>query len=331
LYKNNFIKVYLLLDFKKNYGGGFKFLSFLKFSLLKKKLLEKNILKAKFILLNSHHNFVKIIFFKFFYPKKIFIHRVDGPISSYMDKHDMRDDLVNIINKHVADATIYQSNWSKKKHLNLNYNSNKLSKVIYNCADSRFFFNKNNKKKKNSIIICSFSNNINKGFKYYSYLDNNLNFNKYSVTFVGNTFVKFKNIKTIPVQTSRKLGSIFNKHSIYLTASKNDPCSNSLLEALACKLPSIVLNSGGHPEILKKRGYVFNSEIEMLNKIHSLKSKYKEIKNINFDKEYNSCFHYMNFIKYINDLSCAGKVTPKKINFFKLLYILATFYFYKII
>ena len=162
-------------------------------------------------------------------------------------------------------------------------------------------------------------------------MDNNLNFNKYSVTFVGNTFVKFKNIKTIPVQTSRKLGNIFNKHSIYLTASKNDPCSNSLLEALACKLPSIVLNSGGHPEILKKRGYVFNSEIEMLNKIHSLKSKYKEIKNINFDKEYNSCFHYMNFIKYINDLSCAGKVTPKKINFFKLLYILATFYFYKII
>ena len=156
MYKNNFIKVYLLLDFKKNYGGGFKFLSFLKFSLLKKKLLEKNILKAKFILLNSHHNFVKIIFFKFFYPKKIFIHRVDGPISSYMDKHDMRDDLVNIINKHVADATIYQSNWSKKKHLNLNYNSNKLSKVIYNCADSRFFFNKNNKKKKTLLLFVVF-------------------------------------------------------------------------------------------------------------------------------------------------------------------------------
>ena len=77
-----------------------------------------------------------------------------------MGRHDIRDNLVNIINKYVADATIYQSNWSKKKHLNLNYNSNKLCKVIYNCADSRFFFNKKNKRKKNSIIISSFSHNL---------------------------------------------------------------------------------------------------------------------------------------------------------------------------
>ena len=39
------------------------------------------------------------------------------------------------------------------------------------------------------------------------------------------------------------------KHKIYLTGSKNDPCSNSLLEALALKLPSIVFDSGGHKDL----------------------------------------------------------------------------------
>lgn len=322
MYKNNFSKVYILLNLNKNYGGGFKFLEFLKYQLKKKKLLANSIFKAKVVLINSHHNFIKIVLCKFFFPKKIFIHRVDGPISLYMEKNDVRDCFVNLINKYISDVTIYQSLWSFKKNLELNYNINKIRKVIYNSADSRFYFNKNLKRKKNSIIISSFSNNNNKGFEYYHYLDQNLNFNKYSVTFVGNTILNFRNIKTIKTQSSKNLGNYLNKHSVYLTASKNDPCSNSLLEALQCRLPALVLNSGGHPELLKDRGYIFNNKEEMINKIDILFNNYQKIKkkfNQNKEKSY---YNYINLIKYIDRLSEQRKFKIKYINFLKLLYIL---------
>ena len=330
MYKNNFSKVYILLNLNKKYGGGFKFLEFLKYNLKKKKLLENNILKAKIILINSHHNFIKIVFYKFFFPKKIFIHRVDGPISLYTEKYDIRDYFVNLINRYVSDATIYQSLWSYKKNFKLNYNVNKIRKIIYNSADSRFFFNKKLKKKNKSIIISSFSSNDNKGFKYYRYLDQNLNFNKYSVTFVGNTNEKFKNIKIIKVQSSENLGNLLNKHSIYLTASKNDPCSNSLLEALQCKLPALVLNSGGHPELLKDRGYIFNNKKEMLNKIDILFDNYQKIKKKFNKNEIKTYFDYINFIEYINHLSDQKKLTVKYVSFFKLLYILTIFFIQKL-
>ena len=330
MYKNNFTRVYILLNLNKNYGGGFKFLEFLKYQLKKRKLLTNSIFKAKVILINSHHNFIKVVFCKFLFPKKIFIHRVDGPISLYMEKPDVRDYFVNMINKYVSDATIYQSTWSFKKNLELNYNINKIRKVIHNSADGRFFFNKNLKKKKNSIIISSFSSNNNKGFKYYHYLDQNLNFNKYSVTFVGNTIFNFKNIQIINNQSSKNLGNLLNKHSVYLTASKNDPCSNSLLEALQCKLPALVLNSGGHPELLKERGYIFNNKKEMLTKIDFLFNNYQKIKknfNQNTKKSY---YFYINFIKYIDHLYDKKKIKIKYVGFLKLLYIIVYYLILKL-
>ena len=42
-----------------------------------------------------------------------------------------------------------------------------------------------------------------------------------------------------------------------MTASRNDPCSNSLIEALSCGLPAIYLKSGGHPELVGEAGLGF--------------------------------------------------------------------------
>ena len=45
-----------------------------------------------------------------------------------------------------------------------------------------------------------------KGFKYLKYLDDNLDFDKYKMNFIGNTPVKFKNINIIPPVKSKELG-----------------------------------------------------------------------------------------------------------------------------
>ena len=47
------------------------------------------------------------------------------------------------------------------------------------------------------------------------------------------------------------------KHQVYISASKNDPCSNSLIEALELKLPSIVLKSGVSHRTIKQKRFIF--------------------------------------------------------------------------
>ena len=64
--------------------------------------------------------------------------------------------------------------------------------------------------------------------------------------FVGNSPIEFKNIEIIPPVKSKKLSKLLSKNDYFFTASRDDPCSNSLLEALSCGLIPIYIDSGGH-------------------------------------------------------------------------------------
>ena len=61
----------------------------------------------------------------------------------------------------------------------------------------------------------------------------------------------------IPAVDSSQMADLFRHHDVYITASRNDPCSNSLIEALTCGLPAVYLQSGGHPEIVQRAGLGF--------------------------------------------------------------------------
>jgi glycosyltransferase involved in cell wall biosynthesis len=50
---------------------------------------------------------------------------------------------------------------------------------------------------------------------------------------------------------------------VYVAASEDDPASNSLLEALACGLPAVFRESGGHPELVGEAGLPFRSDAEL--------------------------------------------------------------------
>ena len=50
---------------------------------------------------------------------------------------------------------------------------------------------------------------------------------------------------------------------IYIAPSRNDPCSNALLEALACGLPALYRQSGGHPELVGDAGLPFRADEEL--------------------------------------------------------------------
>ena len=253
------------------YGGGNQFLKALKKYFTSTGIYAQES-EADVFLFNSHHELEEVVRLKNKYPNKKFVHRIDGPMRLYNSMSDSRDDLVYRANSSIADGTVYQSDWSKKANISLGMTSSGKSAVIHNAVDdSVFFYRKDAKKsKKPRIISASFSPNIKKGFPIYSFLDNNLDFSKYEMVFAGNSPVSFKNIKNVGCLDSSSLSIEMNNSHIYLTASENDPCSNSVLEAISCGLPCVAANSGGHPELVKDYGELFDSTDQVINCIEKV-------------------------------------------------------------
>jgi len=277
--------VNIVLDFKKGpWGGGNQFLKALRNQLLKRGFYADNFDEADVILFNSHHHMSRILRLKRKNPQKIFVHRIDGPIFFIRDRNKAMDKLIFEVSEKIADFAVFQSKWSLAKCESLGYKTGNQT-VIYNAPDksifnpeSRIEFSRNRKIR---LIATSWSENMNKGFDVYKFMDDNLDFGKYEFVFVGNSPVKFRNIRHIPPVDSRRLAQELKKSDIFVTASKNDPCSNSLIEALSCGLPALVLNDGGHPELIGKGGEVFKNNAEIFEKLEKIVANYEEYrKNI---------------------------------------------------
>ena len=100
--------------------------------------------KRKTLIINNWKQVVGENFYKKSFPKAKFIHRIDGPMRLYNDLSDPRDQQVYFANETFADATIYQSEWSKDKNLEMGLQPNALNATIQNCADDKIFFPKKN-------------------------------------------------------------------------------------------------------------------------------------------------------------------------------------------
>ena len=66
------------------------------------------------------------------------------------------------------------------------------------------------------------------------------------------------------------------RHDVYLAPSRNDPCSNALLEALACGLPAVFRASGGHPELVGEAGVPFDEPDEVPDALDRLVAELDE-------------------------------------------------------
>jgi glycosyltransferase involved in cell wall biosynthesis len=295
------MKIYIeYSNTSKPYGGGNQFLNNLKFYLKKKNIYVGNPSKADIVLVNAFENFSKVIKLKIKFNNKIFVHRVDGVTRLYNNFFDIRDYLTHAINKYVADATIFQSNWCKIFNKKFGLNNKKYEKVILNSVNKNIFQKKRKKKNiKFKILASSWSKNLNKGFHLLNWLDENLNFQEYEFIFVGNSPVKFKNIKMIPAMKSKSLNNYLSKSDLYLSTSRNDACSNSILEAIASGLPVIALKDGGNPEIINNCGELYKTKEEIFKKIKKIQNNYKKYKFFINNQRYDACKKYLDFITFV--------------------------------
>jgi glycosyltransferase involved in cell wall biosynthesis len=323
------------------FGGANQFIRLLTKALSNQGLLADSIESAEVILFNSHLKgaglgevFTDMIKLKYLYPKKIFIHRVDGPVDLYRGVKLWVDSMLYRVNRKVVDGTIYQSNWSYHQNLAQGMTPTPFNTIIINCADKTIFSKLSSKPKyvKTRIIATSYSLNQNKGFDIYQYLDDHLDFSKYTMTFIGNSPVKFKHIIHKHPMTSKALAEALKHHHIYITASIYDPCSNSLIEALSTGLPVVARKSGGHPEIVGQAGVFFTTPEEALVGINTVAQNLSKFqKKIHLPDIHQTAIKYSEFAANIFNQVMQGKYQPKTISLFEKLSLLSTIYAWKLL
>jgi len=195
------------------------------------------------------------------------VHRVDGPIGVYRGFDDGTDRRILEVNRSLADATVFQSRYSLDKHLELGLDL-AAPVVIPNTVDPVIFHPPAGPREPLSgrrlrVVATSWSDNPRKGADTVAWLDAHLDTDRYELTFVGRSAIGFERARTVAPLASEPLADLLRGQDVYLAASRDDPCSNALLEALACGLPAAFLRSGGHPELVGEGGVGFDSAEEL--------------------------------------------------------------------
>lgn len=273
------MKVYIAYQFRQGpWGGGNQFLKALAGQFANKGILAHTPAEADVVLFNSHHNLSELLDIRRKHSSLPMVHRVDGPIQLVRGFDREVDELIFTANSALAVATIFQSQWSRTKCHEAGFNPNKLETVIINAPDP-LLFNADHTPgppHEGPLRVIATSWAPSKGTEVYKWLDENLDDEKFQMTFVGNSNVEFRRLSMKPPMDSASLAMELRRHQVYLTGSRNDPCSNALIEALHCGLPALAANEGGHPEIVAERGLLFSSPSDIPDLLDQIASGYAE-------------------------------------------------------
>ena len=194
------------------------------------------------------------------------VHRVDGPIGVYRGFDDGSDARIAGINAELADATVFQSRYSLEKHRELGFEL-RAPVVIPNTVDPAIFRPPASREplagRRVRLVSTSWSDNRRKGADTLAWLDAHLDWTRFEMTFVGRQAARLEHIRVVGPVGSEDVAGLLREHDLYLAPSRDDPCSNALLEALACGLPAASLESGGHPELVGEGGLPFTADEEL--------------------------------------------------------------------
>ena len=208
-----------------------------------------------------------------------FVHRVDGPIGVYRGWDDGTDRRIVEINRELAAATIVQSQFSLDAHRELGIGLRE-PVVVRNAPDPAIFHPPADREpfrgRKLRLIATSWSDNPNKGADVFDWLDRNLDVERFELTFAGRFAEPFERIRAVGSLPTGELAEELRRHDAYIAASRNDPCSNALLEALACGLPAVYRASGGHPELVGDGGLPFSEPEELPDVLDRLAAELEE-------------------------------------------------------
>ena len=211
------------------------------------------------------------------------LYRLDGLRKVYANLESKMDDI-QLKCIHYADQIVFQSKFAYEMFKRFGYPGsnfsiihNGINKDIFNIKDRLFWDGKSKLK----IMACSWSKNHAKGHKIIA------DFSQLSdvdVHFIGSwpDDIPHGDVKMHGVLNQQKMANLFRQSHIFLFPSLNESCSNSLLEALACGLPVLYIDSGSNRELAGKYGeeinaFDFRTSLEKIKDKHcSLVEKIKQ-------------------------------------------------------
>jgi len=284
------LKIYIVYNFTDApFGGANQFLKALKNYFITQGIYSNTMEEADVIILNSHlfgqgETLFEIIWEnRKLFQEKTVLHRIDGPVSLYQASNRFSiDKYIFKISRFVADGTIFQSLWSQQQNKEIGMPIKRFELVTVNAPDPKIFFPKIPslplQSSKFKIVATSWSSNPNKGFDIYEFLDQHLDFDKYEMTFIGKSFVPFKNIKLQDPLPSPELADQLRNHHLFISASFREACSNSLLEAMHCGCVPVARNTSSHPELVADSGVLFKDTDDILKAIDHAADHYQDFK-----------------------------------------------------
>jgi glycosyltransferase involved in cell wall biosynthesis len=207
------------------------------------------------------------------------VHRVDGPIGVYRGFDDGTDRHIFELNQALADATIFQSHYSLEKHLELGLELRE-PVVIPNAPDPAIFSPDGRVPLGDGpvrLITTSWSDNPRKGADVIAELEGLVDPRRYELTFVGRSPVRFERARMIPPVPTAEVVRLLREHHVFVFASLNEACSNALLEALACGLPALYVDSGSNAEVVGAAGVSFADAAEAAAGLDEIVARYDEL------------------------------------------------------
>ena len=100
--------------------------------------------------------------------------------------------------------------------------------------------------------------------------------------------------------TTSEIAAYLQGVDIFVSATIDDCCSNSIIEALASGVPVLAQDSGGNPELVKDGGLLFDNIEDFLKNIERLRinlSFYKKMISVKTIKDVAAS--YIEFFKCI--------------------------------
>jgi glycosyltransferase involved in cell wall biosynthesis len=209
------------------------------------------------------------------------VHRVDGPIGVYRGFDDGTDRRIAAMNAELAHATVLQSRFSLDAHRRLGVELVD-PVVIPNAPDPAIFHPPADREPLGGrpvrVVAVSWSDNPRKGLDALGALGASLDPARFELTFAGRPPERLEGWKLVAPMPSRDLAELLRGQDCYVAASLDDPCSNALLEALACGLPALFRASGGHPELVGEAGVGFESAEEAPRMLEQLAAELEELR-----------------------------------------------------
>lgn len=258
------------------FGGANQFLKTLGAELSARGLLTHNSAEATVILTNAFFSppllgaYDSLFTLKRSRPDVRFVHRMDGVRHVYRgsDETAWQDEISSLWAELCADGVIFQSDYCRSIQYQYGYPRHIPCAAIGNACDRAIFHPPLEKRSSSDgrvrLIYTSWSANPLKGFPTLQMLDEKLDFNRYSFTFVGNSPVSFKHVQHIPAQPSAALADLLREADVFVGLSHNEPCSNAIGEALACGLPALIRNSGGNASFVSQGAVLYDNDDDIL-------------------------------------------------------------------